>query len=502
VLSIVLFNMLWEMGTIGLPNLVTHLKAHGYPSKQVYLTKHEPESAQELEAILAFVAKEKPDLVGFSLMSFNFERTKRITAEIKRRLEGLPIIWGGIHPTFEPEESIQFADYVCVGEGEQALLELVQAIDSGWPTDAIPNIWSKKNGLVIKNDVRALIQNLDEYPYPQMDWENTFVLDEGRIKPLTHQLYRKYVQYSGTMYDIMASRGCPYSCSYCGNALYRQIYRGKGRYVRFRSVDNVIEELRYAQREFPFIDMINIQDDAFAAAPARYLKEFAGKYKEQIGLPLRVRVLPTMLPEEKVSYLKEANTLVAVLGIQSSDRINEEVFNRHASSETLIKAARLLDKYGIVVQYDLIVQNPYESEADVAETCEILSNLPKPFVLIRYPLALFPNTPLRTRAVEDGIPINPRDGYETPYGSFPIEHPYLYRLQEASQITPKSLMDFFLHKREKLLVRMLFAVYFFVFYKSIEAARKLVMRNTKLVRWTKEAIYLPRRVLGRARFLF
>jgi radical SAM superfamily enzyme YgiQ (UPF0313 family) len=492
--SIVLFNMLWEMGTIGLPNLVTHLKMHGYPCKQVYLTKHDLETPDELKAILAFIEKEGPDLVGFSLMSFNFNRTKRISAEIKRRFSQLPIIWGGIHPTFDPEESIQHADYVCVGEGEDAFLELVQALDEGRPTESIPNIWCNKNGRVTRNDVRRLIQNLDDYPYPQMDWESNFVLDEGEIKPLSHQLYRKYVQYSGTMYDIIASRGCPYSCSYCCNALYRKIYRDKGRYVRYRSVDNVIEEMQYAKREFPYINMINIQDDAFASAPARYLKEFSLRYKQRIGLPLRLRIIPTMLTEEKVRYLAEANTLVAVLGIQSSDRVNEEIFKRHAPSETLIQAARLLHKHGIIVQYDLIVQNPYETEADVVETCEILANLPKPFVLIMYPLALFPNTPLRDRAIEDGVQINAGDGYETPYGSYPIQYPYLYRLQEVSQMTPKVLIGFFLHNRGVRLVRAAFAVYYFFVFKSAEAARKLIMQNTVLVDWMKKAIFLPRAI--------
>lgn len=349
-MSIVFFNMLWEMGTLGLLNLVTYLEQKGYPSKHVYLPKKNPETVGELNAILAFIEKSQPILVGFSLMTFNFNRTKRISTEIKKRFSNIPILWGGIHPTFDPEESIKYADYVCVGEGEDALLELIQAIESYSSKNNIRNIWYKQNGRVYRNEVRPLIQNLSDYPFPRFNWKNTFCLDEGQIKQLSHDLYRKYVLHSGTMYDIMVSRGCPYSCSYCCNALFRKIYKNKGKYVRFRSVDHVIEELQHVKREFPYVNMVSLQDDAFTFAPEAYLKEFSEKCKTHIGLPLRVRIIPTMLTEKKVKYLSEANTLVAVLGIQSSDRINREIFNRRVSSEQLISVAKALKRNNIVGQ--------------------------------------------------------------------------------------------------------------------------------------------------------
>jgi len=490
-MPLIFFNMLWEMGTLGLPNIVTYLEQKGYPSKHVYLTKHELETPAEIQTILAFVEREQPRLVGFSLMSFNFERTRRITLAIKQRFPDLPIVWGGIHPTFDPQESIQYADFVCVGEGEDATLELVQAIEAGADAQHIPNIWSKHAGQVFQNDVRPLIQNLDDYPFPYINWQSTYVLDEGEIRQLTHTLYRKYVQNTGTMYDIMASRGCPYACSYCCNALFRKIYKGKGRYVRYRSVDNLITELQYAMHEFPYINMVNIQDDGFASAPEAFLKEFSEKYKDLIGLPLRLRVIPTMFTDEKARYLAEANTLVAILGIQTSDRINREKFNRRVSAETVLKVAEILHRHNIFVQYDLIVRNPYETEDDLVEVCRILARIPRPYHLIMYPLALFPNTPLRLQAIADGIEVNNRDGIDTPFGNFPNKYPYLLRLQEASPYTPARLIHFFLDHRREAWVRGMFNVYYYVFFKGIELARKLVMKNTRMVGWVKKLLFLP-----------
>jgi len=490
-ISIVFFNMLWEMGTLGLLNVVTYLEQKGYPTKHVYLTRFDLETPEEVNAILSFVEKTQPALIGFSLMTFNFDRTKRISLEIKKRFSRIPIVWGGIHPTFEPEESIQYADYVCLGEGEDAILELVQAIESGAPTNSIRNIWSKQDGNVHRNDVRPLIQNLDDYQFPGLNWNNTFCLDKGRITRLSHDLYRKYVQYSGTMYDIMASRGCPYSCSYCGNALFRNIYKNKGKFVRYRSVDNVIRELQYAKKEFPYIKMVNIQDDGFAAAPEVYMKEFSDKYKTKIGLPLRLRIIPTSLTEKKVKYLSDANVLVAVLGIQSSDRINNEIFNRRVSSKTLIDAARMLKKHNIVGQYDLIVRNPYETEEDMIDICITLSRIPKPYHLEIFPLAFFPNTPLRVRAIRDGIKVDQSDGYKTPYGSYPIKHPYLFKLQTACPYTPRFLIEFFLWNRHSRFARGIFSFYYYFIYKSIDKVRERIMRNTKLVALTKKIIILP-----------
>jgi len=126
-ISIVFFNMLWEMGTLGLLNIVTFLEKNGYPAKHVYLTKSIQETSEETDEILSFIERAQPNLVGFSLMSFNFNRTKKLTVEIKRRFPETKVIGGGIHPTFDPEESMQYANFVCVGEGEESSLELVQA---------------------------------------------------------------------------------------------------------------------------------------------------------------------------------------------------------------------------------------------------------------------------------------------------------------------------------------------------------------------------------------
>lgn len=501
-LKIIFFNMLFEIGSLGLLNVITFLEKSGYPSKHVYLAKIEDETEEELNSILAFIESEKPDLIGFSLMTFNFFRTKRITIEIKKRMPDMPVIWGGIHPTFNPEESIKYADYVCVGEGEDAVLEFVNALQRGQPNIDIPNIWRKEKGTVVKNDVRPLIQNLDNYPFPEINWDRTYYLDEGAIKPLTHKRYRKCVNYGGTMYEIMISRGCLYACSYCCNGLFKQIYAKKGKYVRYRSVDNVIEELEAAKKAFPFINMVNIQDDGFAAAPEDYLKEFADKYSRSIGLPLRLRIIPTFINETKMQYLAKANTLVAVTGLQGNDRINREVFNRHTSAERFINVAKLLKKYNIIGQYDLITQNPYAIEQDEIEVCQTLSKLPKPYQLLMFPLAFFPNTPLREKAIADGLQVNELDGYTMAYGNYPERFSHLRKIQAACQYSPEFLINFAICTRNSFAGRLFFDIYYHLVFESIHRFRHAIMQSTTLVQLTKVLIFLPNHIMSRLRNAF
>jgi hypothetical protein len=198
-----------------------------------------------------------------------------------------------------------------------------------------------------------------------------------------------------------------------------------------------------------------------------------------------------------VRYLAQANTLVAVLGIQSSDRVNREVFDRHVSSETLIDVAGMLKRYNIVGQYDLIVQNPYETEEDAVEVCRTLSRLPKPYQLITFPLALFPNTSLRAKAIRDGIPVKASDGYETPYGSYPVKFPYLFRLQLVSAFLPHRLTEFFLRHRHSRLVRVAFGFYYHCIYRSIDAVRRRIIRSTEAVAWVKRMLFLPKVIANR-----
>ena len=115
-------------------------------------------------------------LVGLSLMTNQFISAASVTEHLKRGGIESPIIWGGIQPTVEPEACLEFADIACLGEGEEALVELVGCLDSGRPHLKTRNMWFKSNSGIIRNPVRPLEQDLDRIPLPDYSCKNHFLI--------------------------------------------------------------------------------------------------------------------------------------------------------------------------------------------------------------------------------------------------------------------------------------------------------------------------------------
>ena len=124
------------------------------------------------------------DLVGVTLMTNFFDGAVQVTERIKRDLD-VPVIWGGVHPTIRPQESLEYADIVCVGDGEDAVLELMDRMAAGRDWSDIPNLWIKRGDVIVRNPPRPLQSNLDIYPPPDYSLEGSpLILFEGIIQPL------------------------------------------------------------------------------------------------------------------------------------------------------------------------------------------------------------------------------------------------------------------------------------------------------------------------------
>ena len=144
--------------------------------------------------------------------------------------------FGGPHATFFPEMiAEQGVDGVCRGEGEEALLDLVGAMERGEPVTPIPNWWIKADGHTHRNPLRPLIADLDQLPPPdrKLVYERDRYTGRSRLK------------------HFITGRGCPYNCAYCYNQAWSALYGGKGRLVRGRSVESVVVELRWMKAHYP-----------------------------------------------------------------------------------------------------------------------------------------------------------------------------------------------------------------------------------------------------------
>jgi len=179
----------------------------------------------------------------------------------------------GPHPTFYPDLANEsYLDAICVGEGEGAILDLVNALEAGQDITKIKNLIVKRDGEIFKNDLRPLISNLDAIPFPD------------------RTIYEKYSFFrKRKIRHLITARGCPFKCSFCFNKLYNEMYHGKGEELRRRTPRNVIEEIKKLKQETPKLKHIFFLDDTFIITQS-WLDQFVEIYRKEVNLPFSCNV--------------------------------------------------------------------------------------------------------------------------------------------------------------------------------------------------------------------
>jgi radical SAM superfamily enzyme YgiQ (UPF0313 family) len=393
---------LYSTDAIGLRYIKSVLKNSGFDVsliffKELYLASDlmSMPSKREYQLLIDIIQKLNPNIVGISLRSSYFKIATKITEKIQKELS-LPVIWGGTHPTIAPEDSIRVADMICIGEGEYPLLELAERIFSSQDIYNIRNLWVKQNGKVVKNEVRPLIQDLDVLPFPHYGDNDKYFIENEAVSNHDPGLQTYNL-------NILASRGCPYHCSYCCNSIFNSIYHKKGPRIRRRSIKNVMNEINELRDEFPNLRRIDFIDEVFAW-DKNWTTAFIKRYKKEVNMPFQCAQHPNMVDTEILKMLREAGLERVEIGVQSgSERVRKEYFERPVSSKKLLLTSKLLRQIGIVPFYDFIVDNPYETNEDKREGLEFLLKFPRPFHLHIFSLIFFPNTVITKRALSDRL---------------------------------------------------------------------------------------------------
>ena len=293
-------------------------------------------------------------LVGFSSTTGSHRMHLAMAARIKAALPALPIVMGNAHPTFFPGvlDEEPCLDFICRGEGDDALVELAHALEGRGDPAAIPNIDARlADGSVRRNPLRPFREDLDALPFP----------DRGILAGLTNA-------FEGATSYFISGRGCPYNCSYCFNHSMRSL--APGRYVRRRSVDNVIEELRQVTRANR-TRLVNFQDDTFIL-DRQWVEEFVPRYRREIGLPYFCHVRANLVDERMAALLGESGCVVACLGLETgNERLRNDVLRRNMSSEQILRACRLLRAAGMDVITQNMVGVPHETVATFWQTLDL-----------------------------------------------------------------------------------------------------------------------------------
>ena len=374
--------------------LASYLKENGISVLSYYCI--EKLDKLGLQKLISHLKEQNVTFVGVSLITDNYENAVTITKAIKSEIN-VQVIWGGAHPTIMPDECLKYADMVCRGEGEEALLEVLESFSmQGQVNTSIRNIWFNFKGKVIRNEIRNLVEDLDKYPFPDFDLSSQYILTNGGID----KFEEKHLLGE---YGIMTSRGCPHSCAYCYNSYRRKHYEGKGRYLRVRSIENSIGELVMAKKIFKNLKRINFWDDSFVARHLEEFQIFETLYRERVNLPFFALIEPMAYDYNKIKLLRDAGLFFLQVGIQSgSDRINKEIYKRFVSKEKIYAMAKSIHALGIRAVYDVIFNNPYETKSDIRETIHMFSKFPRPLFLQGYNLIFYPGSDLTAKALRDG----------------------------------------------------------------------------------------------------
>ncbi|MFX0208430.1 MAG: B12-binding domain-containing radical SAM protein [Candidatus Hodarchaeota archaeon] len=324
-----------------------------------------------------------PDLVAITSNTNNILWGFNIANKIKEIKNNVFIIFGGPHATAVPERIIskEFVDFVCVGSGEYALLDLCQSIQSGEKNFNIPGIWYKKGRRIMRSDKIYGIDDLDEIPFPDKE---LFFLPFPFLK---HP------------YTITTSRGCPFSCTYCMESVYHKLYRScRVRPYQRRSVKNVIDELIIAKKKWN-IRSVKFYDELFAINK-KWLGDFCHVYKEKIGLPFRCSVHPAVLDNEIVELLKYAGVNTITMGVESiNGDILKNILQRNCSFNQIKSSMELLKKSKIYFSVDHIFGLPGESEEDHRKAALLYSEM-RPNNILVYWLVYYPKTAIINYALK------------------------------------------------------------------------------------------------------
>jgi anaerobic magnesium-protoporphyrin IX monomethyl ester cyclase len=391
--------------------------------------------------VAAKVISQKPDLIAFSVSTTDFPWFHNI-GKLLRQYTSAFMIAGNVHVTAAPEAVLKlgFLDAIVRGEGEQAFADVLDSLEAGIINPDIPNLGLITDGSVRINPLRPLIQNLDDLPLPDKT------------------IYKNTPIFTKEMYSIMASRGCPFDCTFCSNNLMQRLY-GKGNYLRYRSVDNVIDELSFAKKAYR-TRYVNFYDLTMGAN-RRWLAEFAEKYPSRIGLPYFISTNPTVVTQEYAELLAVSGCVNADLGVQTinADK-RRDIFNRHESNEQIRQAIAVLKQYGIRVHAENIIDYPDETEADLVETT-VFYNEVRPDLIKVYWLSYFPGTKIIDIALEKGIftsqsaadiGIGKQAGLNTKGGALSEIDRKIHLLLIMLPVLPKPLVSFLIRRRLYLFI--------------------------------------------------
>jgi anaerobic magnesium-protoporphyrin IX monomethyl ester cyclase len=390
---------------IGIMHLSTALKTAGHQVRVAVVAK---------EDVAAVVQEWQPGILAYSVWTGGQKYYLDLNARIRRSV-GAPVFsaFGGPHATFFPE-MIEETDLdrvgVCVGEGEDPLVDLANALDGGRSPRSnlsdIANWWLRLDGEIVRNPVRPYVCDLDSLGQP----DRALIYD---LDPVIR---------SSKIKHFVTGRGCPYNCAYCYNHALGEIYRGKGKRVRQRSVEHVLTEVEEVKKRYP-LEFAVFLDDTFILSP-EWVAQFAREYPRRIGVPFFCNVRANLVSADIARLLRAAGCVSVGMGVETgNEAMREQILKRNMSRETIVRACRILHEAGLAVLTTNMVGLPHSTIDNDFETIalntECRADFANAFIFQPYPRTELGETVQRDNLMDGTMDEISESAWDTTVLNFP-----------------------------------------------------------------------------------
>jgi len=363
---------------MGCGYIAAALEAQGYDIRCLDAIAEDRNSIQPLgkklvrfglsnEVVLQSINDFSPDAIGFSCQfSVQYNPTKELIREIKRRRPEVVTIIGGTHSSAQPEEVLRETpvDYVVISEGEETVVDLLERIQRGSPLEDLDGLGYRDGSRICVNPKRHFIKDLDTIPFPArhlFNMEKYFDTSRGWGGP------KKLRRLS-----MITSRGCPFHCIFCG------IHLNTGKKFRMRTAANVLEEIQHIVTNYG-VNEIMFEDDNISLNRRRMMDLLQGiiDHKLNVLWSAPSGIALWTLDDELLGKMKESGCYKIYLGLESgNERVLEDVIRKHLHDKNEIRRrVNMIKKYGFETVGFWVLGNPGETKRDMWDTIDFAREL-------------------------------------------------------------------------------------------------------------------------------
>jgi len=403
---------------MGLAYLAAVLETHGYQPKII------DANALDLDysALRKELEKESPDIVGVTAITpMIYEAVATIEAA-KKSCPNAVTILGGPHATFcsnETLESCNELDVICLGEGEETLIEIVRAVEKGVNLRDVRGIVYRKNGHIFKTESRPLIKDLDSLPFPAR-----------HMLPMSrYTVFGK----SYPMINIVSTRGCPFSCTFCSSS------RIFGRCYRARTPQNVVDEIEQVTQKYK-VNSFEFSDDTFTLDRGRVEKICEEIIRQSLDISWACSSRADLMTRDLLFKMKKAGCHLIFYGIESGSERILKLMNKGETHAQMIKAVKITKEAGIETLGSFILGYPEETRSELLQTIAFAKKLGVDFA--EFSIATpYPGTELYEITAKRNLLLTKNWSEYT--AAKPVIKPQHYSVQELSQFFVNAYKSFY-----------------------------------------------------------